>query len=179
MALQYDNPVWTNQITAALADNPGISDTTSAAISQLLKLDTVESVVVAGWDGVAPDVTVPTGKTADLVAIAVASDATLTLPESVADAKVVIIESDADVTLTVGEAVNPLARAIVEPVGTDITHVVVGGNGNDTLTVLGNGNTVLDGGDGNDTLTTGAGNDVIVGGFGDDVIDSGAGNDII
>jgi hypothetical protein len=180
MALQYDNPVWTNQITAALAANPGISDTTSAAISQLLKLDTVESVVVAGWDGVAPDVTVPTGKTADVVAIAVAADATLTLPDSVADAKVVIIESDADVTLTVGEAVNPLARAaVVEPVGTDITKVVVGGNGDDTLTVLGNGNTVLDGGDGNDTLTTGAGNDVIIGGFGDDTINSGAGNDII
>ncbi len=182
MALQYDNPVWTNQIVDALAANPGISETTSAAISQLLKLDTAESVVVAGWDGVAADVTAPVGKVADVVAINVDGNTAtdLTLPESVADAKVVIIESDADVSLTVGNnvATASLLAAAVEPIAA-VDKVVVGGNGNDTLTVLGNVNAHLDGGDGNDTLTTGAGNDVVIGGRGDDTIDAGAGNDII
>lgn len=176
MALQYDNPVWTNEFTEALNANPSISDTTNAAISTLLGLDTAESVVVAGWDGISDEATVPEGKTADILAIAVAgTDAVeLALPEAVADAKVIIIESDADVTLTVGAEADAYAR-----VAAASDRVIVGGNGDDTLTVLGSTNATVDGGDGNDTITTGSGDDVVTGGAGDDIIDTGAGNDTI
>lgn len=182
MALQYDNPVWTNEFTAALAANPSISETTTAAISSLLGLDTVESVVVAGWDGVAADITVPEGKTADVLAIAfTGTEGTeLTLPASAEDAKVIIVQSDVGVNLTVGEEAASSARLALSAVDTSaVARVIVGGNGNDTLTVNGSTNVVLDGADGDDTLTTGSGNDVIIAGTGTNTIDAGAGNDTI
>lgn len=182
MALQYDNPVWNNEFAEALADNPNISETTAAAITSVLGLDTdaVESVVVAGWDGVAADVTVPEGKTADVLTINYtgADGAELTLPESVADAKVIIIESDAGVELNLGEEASSTARLAIDAVAT-ATRVIVGGNGDDVLTVTGSGNVVLAGGNGNNTLTTGSGDDVISAGTGINTIDAGAGNDTI
>jgi hypothetical protein len=180
MALQYDTPVTTDEFTAALAANASISAATTAAISSLLGLDTADTVTVAAWDGISADVTAPEGVVADVVSIAVAgTDAvTLDLPASVADAPVIIIQSDADVTLTVGQEAAADANARVAAVALD-ERVVVGGNGDDNLTVLGSTNVTLDGGDGNDTLVTGSGNDTITAGAGNDTIDAGAGNDTI
>ena len=165
MALQYDTPVTTDEFTAALVANPSISATTTAAISTLLGLDTAESVVVAAWDGTSTDVTLPEGSVADVVAIAVTGTdpVTLDLPDSVANAPVIIVQSDADVTLTVGQntEVNPNARMAAVELN---DRVVVGGNGDDKLTVLGSTNVTLDGGAGNDVLVTGSGNDTIIAG---------------
>lgn len=179
MALQYDNPVWTNDFTTALNANPGISDSTADAISALLDLENAQSVTIAGWDGIADEATLPEGQDADVLAIAVAgTDAVdLEVPGNAATAKVIIIESDADVTLTVGEEASATARVAAAVVPSDL--IVVGGNGDDTLTINGSVNATVDGGDGNDTITTGAGNDVVIGGAGDDTIDTGAGNDTI
>lgn len=181
MALQYDNPVWTNDFTTALNANPGISDSTADAISALLDLDNAQSVTIAGWDGIADEATLPEGQDADVLAIAVAgTDAVdLEVPANAATAKVIIIESDADVTLTVGQeaSVNALFAAAASVAPSDL--IVVGGNGNDTLTVNGSVNATVDGGDGNDTITTGAGNDTIITGHGNDTIDAGAGYDVI
>lgn len=180
MALQYDTPVSTDEFTDALAANKSISAATTAAISSLLGLDTAKSVVVAGWNGVADEATVPEGKTADVLAIAVAgTDAvTLDLPASVADAPVIIIQSDADVTLTVGQEAAANANARVAAVDLN-ERVVVGGNGDDKLTVLGSTNVTLDGGAGNDTLVTNSGNDTVTAGTGNNTADTGAGNDTI
>ena len=59
-----------------------------------------------------------------------------------------------------------------------IPAILIGGNGNDTLTG-GSGNDILIGGNGNDVLSGGAGNDRIIGGNGDDVENGGDGNDIL
>ena len=180
MALQYDTPVTTDEFTAALAANPDISAATTAAISTLLGLDTAESVVVAAWDGISTDVTLPEGSVADVVAIAVAGTdpVTLDLPASVADAPVLIIQSDADVTLTVGQDTPVNANARFAAVDLN-DRVVVGGNGDDKLTVLGSTNVTLDGGAGNDVLVTGSGNDTITAGTGNNTISAGAGNDTV
>jgi Ca2+-binding RTX toxin-like protein len=83
----------------------------------------------------------------------------------------------------------------VQPTLTTATGiVVVGGNGNDTISLDniappagqalppatlfgGNGNDILIGGGGNDTLDGGAGDDTITGGKGTDTADLGTGND--
>lgn len=181
MALQYDTPTSTSAFTEALNNNDGISTSTADAINALLGLNdpASTSVVVASWDGLAESaVDQPVGVTPDVLALAVqgslTDDVTVTLPDSVADAKVIIINSDANVTLSVGEEVNPNAR--IAAAG-DL--IIQGGNGSDTLTVLGNSNVRLDGGDGNDVLTTGGGNDVVIGGTGHNIISTGTGNDTI
>lgn len=59
---------------------------------------------------------------------------------------------------------------------------VIGGVGNDAITVLGGdqyGSVDLFGGGGNDTILAGGGNDNIVGGAGSDSIDAGAGDDTL
>jgi Ca2+-binding RTX toxin-like protein len=55
--------------------------------------------------------------------------------------------------------------------------LVVGGNGGDTITVLGKAPATLFGGDGNDTLVGGDGNDYLYGDAGDDVLLGMGGND--
>lgn len=175
MALQYDTPTSSADFSSAINNNVAISAATAAAISSLLGLDTATTVNVAGWDGVTAPVT--TGSP-DVLAITVdgaaGDEAKLVLPESVADAKVILIDSDADVSLTVGQEASSLARVAA------VSDIIVnGGNGNDTLTVLGGGNVTLDGGLGNDVLITGSGDDVVTGGAGDDHIEAGAGNDTI
>lgn len=70
----------------------------------------------------------------------------------------------------------------------DVTVTLIGGAGNDTLTVAGTGPARLEGGNGNDTLTGSTANDVLIGGRGrdtldggggDDYLDAGAGNDVL
>lgn len=181
MAMQYDIPVPADTFTQDLYQNAGVTTSTADAISALLGLgETTSSPVnVAEWDGLDPStIDQPAGITPDVLALAVqggsGDNVTVTLPDSVADARVIIINSDANVTLTVGEEVNPNARIAAAD---DL--IIQGGNGNDTLTVLGNSNTRLDGGDGNDILTTGGGSDVVIGGSGHNNINTGAGNDTV
>ena len=181
MAMQYDTPIPTGTFTQDLYQNAGVSTSTADAISALLGLNdpSSTSVNVAEWDGLDPStIEQPAGVTPDVLALAVqggsGDNVTITLPDNVAGARVIIINSDANVTLTVGEEVNPNARVAA---ANDL--VLQGGNGNDILTVLGNSNTRLDGGDGNDVLTTGGGNDVVIGGTGHNTIDTGAGNDTV
>lgn len=189
MALQYDTPVSKTAFVAALDANPSISATTLDAINSVLGLDTAESLVVAGWDGQGA-VVAPVGQVPDVLAISIdgTTATTLELPAGTEDTKVIVIESDAGVTLTVGEEAAASARlfAADATVAADATaaaggiaQVIVGGNGNDTLTVNGSTNVLLDGGNGNDILTTGSGNDVIIAGTGVNTISAGAGDDTI
>ena len=59
----------------------------------------------------------------------------------------------------------------------DITNVIYGDNGNDTLSGS-YASDILWGDDGNDVINAGAGNDHIYGGSGDDILNGGVGNDI-
>lgn len=185
MALQYDAPTTGADFKDAINSNVGISASTAAAISSLLGLDNAgSSVVLAGWDGVGA-ITAPEGQAVDVLAIkttgAAGTNTTLVLPDSVADAKVIIIDSETNVSLTVTEQAAPAAAAslfAVEPVAA--TELVInGGNGSDKLTYVGTANVTLDGGNGNDVLITSTGDDVVTGGAGNDHIETGAGNDII
>lgn len=181
MALQYGSPVTKDAFVAALAANTHISATTTDAINSILDLGTAESLVVAGWNGVGA-VTAPVGQSPDALLISAADDANLTLPSGTEDTKLIIVDSQAgsDVALTVGAAASASARLLAtDAVVEGIARVVVGGDGNDTITVNGSANVLLDGGAGNDNLVTGSGNDVIIAGTGTNTIDAGAGNDTI
>lgn len=64
--------------------------------------------------------------------------------------------------------------------GLNVSALLLGGNGNDTLDALGSvAANVLLGGAGNDTLTGGAGNDVLISGLGADLINGSGGDDIV
>jgi hypothetical protein len=181
MALQYDAPTTAADLTAELQSNPAISANTLAAINSLLNLDAPGAEVsvasynavtgeVVGQDGVTPDVvTISTENNVALGAFALAAVATPQVTVDltpVAGASVFVIDSDAGVNVSL----NTVA-------GSD--KVIVGGNGNDTITVTGDANVTLEGGDGNDVLTTGGGNDTVIGGAGVNFISTGAGNDTI
>lgn len=186
MALQYDTPVTSTEFAAALATNTNISDSTAAAINSVLGLDSSASLVVAGWNGVGA-VNAPVGQVIDVLSINVAGTAPvdLTLPAGTENAPVIIIDSEADVTLTIGDDAAASARvagdvAVAAVADVDgIARVVVGGNGDDTITYNGTENVLVAGGAGNDTITTDSGDDVIVTGEGNDVIDAGTGYDTI
>src|ERR1700712_1488183 len=115
MALQYDAPTTGADFSDAINSNVGISASTAAAISTLLGLDNEgSSVVLAGWDGVGA-INAPADQPVDVLAIkttgAAGTNTNLVLPESVADAKVIIIDSETNVSLTVTQAVVAEARA--------------------------------------------------------------------
>lgn len=180
MALQYDTPVSNTEFAAALAANTSISSTTTEAINSLLGLDTAGSLTVAGWDGVGP-VIAPVGQSPDVLVIDPANNADLTLPAGTQDTPVVIVDSAAgeNVSLTIGEDASAARLLATDAVVEGLTQVVVGGAGNDTITVNGSTNVLVEGGAGNDDITTGSGNDVIVAGTGTNTVDAGAGNDTI
>jgi hypothetical protein len=181
MALQYGEATTGAALTAELQSNPSISETTLAAISSLLNLNATGTEVsvasynavtgeVVGQDGVTPDVvSISTEDTAPAAAFALAAVATPQVEVDltpVSGASVFIIDSDVGVTATLATVA-----------GAD--KVIVGSNGNDTITVTGDANVTLEGGDGNDVLTTGGGNDTVIGGAGVNFIATGAGNDTI
>lgn len=192
MALQYDTPVSSTEFVAALNGNSNISATTNAAINTALGLDTAATLVVAAWDGVGA-VTAPVGQIPDALIIDAADEAVLTLPLGTENTPVIIIDSESgdDVTLNIGVAPAASARLAAAAdtsataavsataAGDVISKIVVGGNGNDTITYNGNLNVLVEGGAGNDNVTTGAGNDTIVTGVGTDTINAGAGYDTI
>ena len=194
MALQYDAAVSKADFTAALANNTNISSSTTAAISSVLGLDAISSLVVAGWNGTG-SVVAPVGLAPDVLIINPADGANLALPTGTEITPVIVIDSKSgeDVALTIGapapsatarlaaDASTSATAAVSATASTDtaIAKVVVGGNGNDTITYVGSANVQLDGGAGDDTLTSGKGNDVIIAGTGTNTVDAGAGNDTI
>lgn len=182
MALQYDTPVAAADLAAALATNPSISFTTIEAINTLLNLSAADTTVAAAsYNAVTGDVVGQEGVTPDFVTITTEAPAPTTFARAfvaadpsqvtvdltpVAGASVFVVESDVGVTTT-----------LAATAGND--KIIVGGNGNDNITVTGDANITLDGGDGNDVLITGSGNDVVTGGTGNNHIETGAGNDTI
>nr|WP_314582319.1 DUF4214 domain-containing protein [uncultured Pseudomonas sp.] len=177
MALQYDAPTTGAALTTELQSNPAISATTLAAISSLLNLDAAGTEVsvasynavtgeVTGQDGVTPDVVSISTEAAAVTLAAVATPQVEVNLTPVAGASVFVIDSDVGVNATLATVA-----------GAD--KVIVGSNGNDTITVTGDANVTLEGGDGNDVLTTGGGNDTVIGGAGVNFISTGAGNDTI
>lgn len=174
MALQYDAPTTAANLTAELNANPAISDTTAAAISSLLKLDTADTVAVASFDATTGVVTGQEGVTPEVVTISVDANplARAAAPQvnvdlkAVADASVFIFNTDTGVTATLATVA-----------GSD--KVIVGGTGNDHITVTGDANVTVEGGFGNDVITTAGGNDTVIGGAGVNIISTGAGNDTI
>lgn len=188
MALQYDTPVTSADLNASLAANPAISSSTAAAISALLGLENTETTVVAGtFNAETGAVTAPEGETPAFVSVtstAVAGDNVTVDLNAVSDASVIVFETDANVSATLDTGTTAPVAAEAETVSlfaavASNDKVIVGGNGNDVITVTGDANITLDGGDGNDTLITGAGNDTVNGGAGSNVISTGAGNDLI
>ena len=100
-------------------------------------------------------------------------------------------KEDDDMVVTRGvDVVNTSASIIVmeglSPVVIDIDtpieigqRVVIGGDGADSVSILGGDSVVINAGAGNDSVTTGAGRDVVNGGVGNDSISTGAGADSV
>jgi len=187
--MQYDNPVSSTELQATLA-TANISDSTVAAISSLLGLDTVETVGVAGVVG--NTVVLPTQGQVDVVNGVVAGakgdQVVVDVNEAVAaGASAVILQSDANLVVNVNGQVasNPEAQAAVfalaaaADTSTDISLVVTTGNGDDIITVNGDQNTHIDAGDGNDTIVTGNGNNTVIAGAGNNNVKTGSGSDTV
>ena len=113
-----------------------------------------------------------------------------------ADDAIAITRDAAGQILINGGAISAQSAQEGQPTLTNATGiVVVGGNGNDTISLDniapptgqalppatlfgGNGNDILTGGGGNDTLFGGAGDDTVIGGKGTDTAFLGTGNDL-
>jgi len=167
MSLQYDQPDSAESVTQSLQENPSISAATFGAISQVLNLETsTTQVVVGSWDGTG-EIQVPVGQTPEMMVVNInqpqGTTVPIIVPESLVLNKVWIFDTDANIEITF----NTTER------------VIVMGNGNDVVNVLGDRNTTIDGGDGNDILILTGGNDSITGGNGNDSISAGAGSDTI
>jgi len=167
MSLQYDQPDSAESVTESLQENPSISAASFGAISQILNLETTTAQIVVGsWDG-SGTVQAPVGQTPEMVVVDINQPSGTTVPVSIPTElvlnKVWIFDTDANIQVTF----NTTER------------VIVMGNGNDEVTVIGDRNTTLDGGDGNDILILSGGADSVTGGNGNDSISAGAGNDTI
>jgi len=167
MSLQYDQPDSAESVTQSLQENPSISAASFGAISQILNLEsTTAQIVVGSWDG-SGNVQAPVGLTPEMVVVDInqpfGTTVPVTIPLELVQNKVWVFDTDANVQVTF----NTTER------------VIVMGNGNDEVTVLGDRNTTLDGGNGNDTLILSGGADSVTGGNGNDSISAGAGNDTI
>lgn len=188
--MQYDNPVSSTDLQNHL-ESTNISDTTVAAISSLLGLDTAETVGVAGITGNV--VQLPANGAVDVVSGVVAG-----LPNDqvvvdlaaaeAAGARAYILQSDANLVVNLqGQSAAPAvqafaALAVEVPVvadNSDIQLVVATGNGNDVINVKGDQNTFIDAGDGNDTIVTGNGNNTVIAGAGNNNVTTGSGNDTV
>lgn len=190
--MQYDSPVSSSDLQTSLsATSANLSDTTLAAISSLLNLDTAENVNIAGITGNA--VQLPTSGSADIVFGEVEGAqgdqvvVDLAAAES-AGVNAYVLQSDANLVVdlqgqtTAGAADVQVLAAQLAPTEVDtsaIQLVVATGNGDDVINVKGDQNTLIDAGDGNDTITTGNGNNTVIAGLGNNNITTGSGNDTI
>ncbi|WP_462381112.1 DUF4214 domain-containing protein [Pseudomonas sp. Marseille-QA0892] len=162
MALQYDAPSSRADLQAGLQANPGVSPAALNAINAIL--GDSQTVSVGSFDGTTLNAPANVQAVVANIAGAAGEQVEVTLPaDAMASASAWVFNSDADLTV----AFNTVER------------VIVGGNGNDFITVNGDRDTVLFGGDGDDTLVTSGGDDSVTGGAGDDSISTGAGDDTI
>nr|WP_314490241.1 DUF4214 domain-containing protein [uncultured Pseudomonas sp.] len=190
--MQYDSPVSSSDLQTSLsATSANLSDSTLAAISSLLNLDTAENVNIAGITGNA--VQLPTSGTADIVygEVEGAQGDQVVVDLAAAEAAGVnayVLQSDANLvvdlqgqTTAAAADVQTLAAAVA-PAAVDtsaIERVVATGNGDDVITVSGDQNTLIDAGDGNDTIVTGNGNNTVIAGLGNNNVTTGSGDDTI
>ncbi|RMO92713.1 Hemolysin-type calcium-binding region [Pseudomonas syringae pv. philadelphi] len=190
--MQYDAPVTTSEFSTFLTAT-SLTDSTTAAISTLLNLDTATSVNLASWDGVNA-LEIPTGQTGttDVITGTIAGArgdlVTLNVTADVAAAKAIILDSQANLSVNItptvatdGAAdVSAQARIAVSADATATTQfLLTTGSGDDVIIVNGDQNNFIDAGAGNDTIITGNGNNTVIAGAGNNNIITGTGNDTI
>ncbi|SDX27137.1 protein of unknown function [Pseudomonas syringae] len=190
--MQYDAPVTTSEFSTFLTAT-SLTDSTTAAISTLLNLDTATSVNLASWDGVNA-LEIPTGQTGttDVITGTIAGArgdlVTLNVTADVAAAKAIILDSQANLSVNItptvatdGAAdVSAQARVAVSADATATTQfLLTTGSGDDVIIVNGDQNNFIDAGAGNDTIITGNGNNTVIAGAGNNNIITGTGNDTI
>jgi len=152
MSLNYNEPDTAASVSAALDANPSITPQTNAAINEVLGLsDPSKSVVVGSWTGTGP-VVQPTGTQTQMVVVDIDQAAGTTVdlfipPLNLASTSVWIFDTDANINVTFNT----------------VERVIVMGNGDDDVNVLGDRNTTIDGSAGNDVLTLTGGDDSITG----------------
>ena len=168
MSLNYNEPDTAASVSASLDANPSITSQTNAAINQVLGLsDPTTTVVVGSWTGTGP-VVQPTGTQTQMVVVDIDQAAGTNVdlfipPENLASTSVWIFDTDANINVTFNT----------------VERVIVMGNGDDDVNVLGDRNTTIDGSAGNDVLTLTGGDDSITGGTGNDSITAAVGSDTI
>ncbi|KPX49347.1 Uncharacterized protein ALO68_00547 [Pseudomonas syringae pv. helianthi] len=190
--MQYDAPVTTTQFNTFLTAT-NLTDSTTAAISTLLALDTATTVDLASWDGVNA-LQIPTGQTGttDVITGTIAGArgdlVTLNVTAEVAAAKAIILDSQANLNVNITPTiatdaaadVSSLARVAVSADASATTQfLLTTGTGDDVIIVNGNQNNFIDAGAGNDTIITGNGNNTIIAGAGNNNVITGSGNDTI
>ena len=186
MSLNYNEPDTAASVSTAIESNPSITPQTNQAITSILGLDNPDTPVVVGsWTGVGA-VTQPTGSQTQMVVVDIDAPAgttvDLTIPqENLRSTSVWVFDTDANINVTF----NTVERVIVMGNGDDVVNVlgdrnttIDGSAGNDVLTLSG-GDDSITGGTGNDSITAGAGADTIVSGVGIDTVDAGAGYDVL
>lgn len=167
MSLNYDQPDSTESVTQNLEANPSISTPMFNSINSILGLDNPDGEVVVGSMDSSGNVTAPTGQTPQMIVVDIDTPAGQTVSVPISPAlilnKVWIFDTDANINVRF----NTTER------------VIVMGNGDDTVTVIGDRNTTIDGSAGNDLLLLTGGSDSITGGTGNDSIIAGGGHDTI
>jgi Ca2+-binding RTX toxin-like protein len=86
-----------------------------------------------------------------------------------------------DVQVSATDTHSASSTQLIHVSVTDVAEtgqVILGGNGNDTLTGT-TGDDTITGGNGNDTINAGDGNDTVMGRNGNDILNGGRGNDIL
>ncbi|PIO95241.1 hemolysin [Pseudomonas syringae] len=190
--MQYDAPVTTTEFNSFLAAT-SLTDSTTAAISTLLALDSASTVNLASWDGV-NGLEIPTGQTGttDVITGTIAGQAgdlvTLNVTAEVAAAKAIILDSLANLNVNITPTiatdaaadVSSLARVAVSADASATTQfLLTTGSGDDVIIVNGDQNNFIDAGAGNDTIITGNGNNTVIAGAGNNNVITGSGNDTI
>ncbi|MDU8499566.1 DUF4214 domain-containing protein [Pseudomonas syringae] len=190
--MQYDAPVTATEFSSFLTAT-SLTDSTTAAISTLLALDSASTVNLASWDGV-NRLEVPTGQTAttDVITGTIAGArgdlVTLNVTAEVAAAKAIILDSQANLSVNITPTlatdaaadVSSLARVAVSADASATTQfLLTTGSGDDVIIVNGDQNNYIDAGAGNDTIITGNGNNTVIAGAGNNNIITGTGNDTI
>ncbi|MCR8719131.1 DUF4214 domain-containing protein [Pseudomonas syringae] len=189
--MQYDAPVTATEFSTFLTAT-SLTDSTTAAISTLLALDSASTVNLASWDGV-NRLEVPTGQTGatDVITGTIAGArgdlVTLNVTADVAAAKAIILDSQANLSVnitptlaTAAGDVSSLARIAVSADASATTQfLLTTGSGDDVIIVNGDQNNFIDAGAGNDTIITGNGNNTVIAGAGNNNIITGTGNDTI
>ncbi|MBP1142031.1 MULTISPECIES: DUF4214 domain-containing protein [Pseudomonas] len=190
--MQYDAPVTATEFSSFLTAT-NLTDSTTAAISTLLALDSASTVNLASWDGV-NSLEVPAGQTAttDVITGTIAGArgdlVTLNVTAEVAAAKAIILDSLANLNVNITPTiatdaaadVSSLARVAVSADASATTQfLLTTGSGDDVIIVNGDQNNFIDAGAGNDTIITGNGNNTVIAGAGNNNIITGTGNDTI